>query len=88
MSLPAECVDEVGHLTQTLEVEQMRSRRKGSRGGGVVGGAEGDGSMAAIRQGDDNIRVLAVTDVDDGQLLSAEWVMGMGNGHESQRNVG
>ena len=86
--MPAECVDEVGHLTQTLEIEQMRSRRKGSRGGGVVCGAEGDGSMAAIGQADDDVRALAVTDADDGELLSAEGMMGMRDRHESRRGLG
>jgi hypothetical protein len=63
----AEAVDELGHLPQTLEIEQMRGSRKGSRGvGGVGRGAEGDGSMAAIGQADDDVRTLAVPDADDG----------------------
>jgi hypothetical protein len=65
-SLLAETVDELGHLPQALEIEQMRNRRKGSRGvGGVGRGAEGDGSMAAIRQADDDVRILPVTNADD-----------------------
>jgi class 3 adenylate cyclase len=64
--LLAEAVDELGHLTQALEIEQMICSRKGSRGGGVVRGAEGDGSMAAIGQADDDVRALAVPDADDG----------------------
>ncbi len=63
----AEAVDELGHLPQALKIEQMRSSRKGSRGGdGIVRGAESDGSMAAIGQADDDVRVLAVPDADDG----------------------
>jgi hypothetical protein len=88
-SLLAEAVDELGHLPQALEIEQMRSRRKGSRGvGSVVRGAEGDGGMAAIRQADDDVRALAVTDADDGQLLSAEGMMGMRDRHESRGELG
>jgi len=48
----AETIDELSDLTQTLEIEQMRSvnGRKGNGGvESVVGGAEGDGGMAAIR---------------------------------------
>ena len=83
-SLSAEAVDELGHLPQALKIEQMRSSKKGRRGGdGAVRGAEGDGSMAAIRQADDDVRALAVPDANNGQLLSAEGVMGMRDGHES-----
>src|SRR5215469_14831615 len=87
--LLAEAVDELGHLPQALEIEQMRSSREGSRGGdGAVRGAEGDGSMAAIGQAEDDVRVLAVTDADDGELLSAEGMMGMRDGHESRSKLG
>ena len=85
----AEAVDALSHLPQALKIEQMRSSRKGSRGvGGVVRVAEGHGRMAAIRHADDNVRARAVPDADDGQLLSAEGMMGMRDGHESQSKLG
>jgi hypothetical protein len=90
-SLLAQVRDELRQQTQSTEAEQMGGAERRQVGGSscrCIGVAEGDGSVAAIRQGDDDIRVLALTDVDDRQLLSAEWVMGMGNGHESQRNLG
>jgi hypothetical protein len=88
-SLLAEAVNELGHQTQALEVEQMRSRRKGSREvGGVVRRAEGDGGMAAVRQTDDDVRTLTVADADDGQLLPAERMMRMRDGHASRRGLG
>ena len=47
-SVLAEAVDQMGHLTQALEIKQMRRGRKGSRGvGGVICRAEGDSGMAA-----------------------------------------
>jgi hypothetical protein len=89
--LPAAAVDELGHLAQSLEIEEMASVswRKGCREvPGIVGRAEGDGGMAAIRQTHDDVRALAVADADDGQLLSTERMMGMGDRHESQRALG
>lgn len=59
-----------------------------SRCGRIVGGVHGESGVAAVRQTDDDIRPGALPNADDGQLLSAQWVMGMGNGHESQRNLG
>ncbi len=44
--------------------------------------------MTAIGQADNDIRAGAVADTNDGQLLSAERVMGMRDGHESRRELG
>jgi len=63
-----------------------RRREYGVHSG--VGGAEGHGRMAAIGQADNDIRAGAVADADDGQLLSAERVMGMRDDHESRRELG
>jgi hypothetical protein len=87
--LLAEAVDELGQLAQALEIEEMRGGRKSSRGvGGVIRGAEGDGGMTAVRQTDDNVGALTVADANDGQWLPTEWMMGMCDGHESQRALG
>ena len=90
-SLPAAFVDELRQLAQPLEIEEVRSSHgsKGCRGGrSVVGRAERHGGMAAIGQPDDDIRTLATADTDNGQLLSAERVMGMRDGHVSRRELG
>jgi hypothetical protein len=84
--LPAEGVNELGHLTQALEIEEMSSgsQRKGSRGGaGVISRAEGNGGMAAIRQTHDDVGALATADADDGQSLPAKRMLGMRDRHES-----
>jgi hypothetical protein len=89
--LSAETIDELGDLTQTLKIEQMRSVNGRKDSGGVesvVGGAEGDGGVATIRQTHDDVRALTAANADDGQLLSTERVMGMGDGHQSQREWG
>ncbi len=91
VSLPAEAIDEVSQLTQSLEVEEERSGAGGKGYGGVrgvVGRVEGNGRMAAIRQPDDDVRAGAATDTDDGELLAAQRVMGMRDGHVSRRELG
>ena len=82
--MPAEVSDELSHLTQSLEVEEVRRRseKKGRREiADMVGGVKGDGGMAAIGQAHDDVRSLAVADADDGQLLPTQRVMGMGDRH-------
>ncbi len=89
--MPTQFVDPLGHLPKALEVEEVRSiggrrRKQGVRSG--VSSAEGHGRMTAIGQADNDIRAGAVADADDGQLLSAERVMGMRDRHESRRELG
>jgi hypothetical protein len=87
----AQTIDELSDLTQTLKIEQMRSvnGRKGSGGAeSVVRGAECDGGVAAIRQTHDDVRTLTAADADDRQLLSAKRMMGVRDGHASQRKWG
>lgn len=90
-SLPAEFVEELSQLTQALEVEEVRSsdrRRRRQRVADVVRRVQRHGGMAAIGQTDDDIRAAAVADTDHGQLLSAERMMRMRDGHESRRGLG
>ena len=56
--------------------------------GGPVGAAHGDGGMVPVRESDDEIGIEAAAKQDDLDLLSAEWVMRMGDGDESQRRLG
>ena len=87
----AKAGEELGHAAQAVEVEQRNSggRRERSRGvSRVVSRVEGDGSMAAIGQADDDSGVGTAAEAHDGQSLSAERVMGMGDGHPSRRNLG
>src|SRR5271166_2317916 len=91
LSLSAETIDELGHLTQAAEVEQMRSKNGSRRSRGVdrvVCRIDRNGTMAAIGQTDDDVGSLAVADANDRQLLSAERMMGMRDGHQSQREWG
>jgi hypothetical protein len=90
-SRSAKSVDELSHLPQPLEVEEVggddgRKTCPGVRGG--VGRAERHGGMATVGQTDDDVGILAVADTDDGQLLSTEGVMRMRDRHESRRESG
>ncbi len=85
----AEALDVLGHLTQSVEIKQVRGREGKKRGiRGRVSGAEGDGGVVAIRQTDDDIRALAAADANDGELLPAERMMGMRDRHASRRGLG
>ena len=49
--MSAEVVDELGHLTQALQIEELRSvdQRKGCRGVfNLISGIEGDSDMTTI----------------------------------------
>jgi hypothetical protein len=91
-SLLAEALDELGHPTQSVEVEQVGGviGERGSRGipHRVVSRADSYGGMVTIRQPDDDVRVLTVPDADHRQLLPPEGMMGMRDGHQSQRGLG
>ncbi len=87
----AKGVEKLDHPTQPVEVEQVRDLRQGDRRRGIgrwLGRVEGDGRVTAVGQPDDDIGMLTATEADDGQLLSAERMMRMGNGHESRRGLG
>lgn len=87
----AKVSEELGKAAQAIEVEQSSGRGGGEGNRGircVVGRVKGDGSMAAIRQADDDSGVDTAAEAHDGQSLSAAWVVGMGDGHPSRRYLG
>ena len=89
--MPAELVDALSQVTQPLEIEEVWSvaGSKGCQGvRPVVGGAERHGGMTTIGHAHDDVRMLTVADTDDRQLLPAEGVMGMRDGHASRRGLG
>ena len=53
-----------------------------------ISAAHGDGGMVPARESDDEIGIEPSADPDDLDLLSAERVMGMGDGDESRRGLG
>ncbi len=88
--LSTEVIEEGDHLAEPLEIEQRDdpSRRGGLRGGRIVGPAHCDGGVGAIAQADDEIRIGSPTDADKVDVLAAERMMRMGDGHRFRRWLG
>jgi hypothetical protein len=89
-SLARDAIEEQAGLTEPVEIEEVIRPRWSLAvvGGGPVGAAHGDGGMVPVRESDDEIGIEASADLDDLELLSAERVMGMGDGDESRRRLG
>ena len=85
-----DAIEEQADLTEPVEIEEVirlwRSLALGR--GGLVSAAHGDGGMMPVRESDDEIGIEAAAELDDLDLLSAERVMGMGDGDESRRGLG
>jgi hypothetical protein len=89
-TLASDAVEEQTDLTESLEIQEVfRPWRDFAFGrGGIVGAAHGDGGMVPVRESHDEIGVEPSAELDDLDFLSAEWVMRMGDGDESQRRLG
>jgi hypothetical protein len=76
--------------TQTVEVEQVLGPglRGEIRRGGVVRAAQGDGGVAPVWEPDDEVGILPAAKANDLDALTAQGVMRMGDGDESQRRRG
>jgi hypothetical protein len=83
-------LDELEDLTKAVEVEEViRPRRGIGLGwGGIVGAGQGDGGMPPVGESDDQIGIKSPAEPDDLDPLSAERMMRMGDGDESQRRLG
>jgi len=89
-TLARDTVEEESDLTEPMEVQEVIRPGRGLVTGrrAIVGAAHGDGGMMPVRESDDEIGVAPSADPDDLGLLSAERVMRMGDGDESQRRLG
>jgi hypothetical protein len=85
-----DAIEELEDLTESVEVQEMSRRRGGIglRGSEIIGAAQRDGGMPPVRESDDEIRVNSPVETDDLDPLSAERMMGMGDGDESRRRLG
>ena len=88
--LARDAVEEQADLTEPVELQEVIRPGRGLAfgRGGIVGAAHGDGGMVPVRESDDEIGIGASAKQDNLDLLSAEWVMRMGNGDESRRRLG
>lgn len=88
--LARDAIEEPAGLTESVEIEEVIGPWRGLavRRGGIVSAAHGDGGMVPVRKSDDEIGIEASANLDNLDLLSAERVMGMGDGDESRRGLG
>jgi hypothetical protein len=89
-TVASHALEELEDLTKAVEVEEViRPRREIALGwGGIVGAGQGDGGMPPVGESDDEIRVNSPAEPNDLDSLSAERMMRMGDGDESQRWLG
>ena len=85
-----DAIEELEDLTEAVEIQEViRPWREIALGRGeIVGAAQGDGGMPPVRESDDEIRIDSAAEPDDLDPLSAERMMGMGDGDESRRRLG
>jgi hypothetical protein len=90
--LLAELIEEMDDVPQPLEVQQGEVMSTRSCWEPwlltVVGPAHGNRCMRAIAKADHQVRIGTLADTDDFTALTAEGVMGMGDGHRFQRRLG
>ena len=89
-TLARDAIEEQAGQTEPVEIEKVTRLGRGLvvGRGGIVSAAHGDGGMVPVRESDDEIGIEASADLDDLDILSAERVMGMGDGDESRRGLG
>jgi hypothetical protein len=83
-------VEESEDLAEAVEIQEVARRRREIVlvRGEIIGAAQGDGGMSPVRVSDDEIRINPPAETDDLDPLSAEGMMGMGDGDESRRRLG
>ena len=90
--LLAKLIEELDDVPQPLEVQQGEGMSSGSSWEPwlltIVGPAHSNRRMRAIAQADHQVRIEALADTDDFTALTTEGVMGMGDSHPSQRQLG
>jgi len=87
-----EVIDKADDLPESLEVQQGEGVTGGRLGGGLLPAsirpAHGNRRMRAIAQAHNEVWINTPADADDLTLLAIEGVMGMGDGHIFQRELG
>jgi hypothetical protein len=86
----SDAIEHLEDLTEAVEIEEMTGPRWPIilRRSQIIGAAQGDGGMPAVRESDDEIGIDSTPKADDLDLLAAERMMGMGDGDESRRRLG
>ena len=89
-TLARDSIEEEEDLTESVEIQEVLWPGHGFDLGrrAVIRAAHGDGGMVPVREPDDEIGIEPSAELDDLDLLSAERVMRMGDGHETGRRLG
>jgi hypothetical protein len=83
-------IEELKDQTEAVEIQEVIRRRREIAlvRSQIIGAAQCNGGMSAVRESDDEIRINSPAEPDELDPLSAERVMGMGDGDESRRRLG
>ncbi len=82
----AQAIQQLDHLTETAEIEEMSgSPGEHRRWGNIVGQAHSDRRVGTIREPHDEVWIGTTPNPDDRDLLAVERVMGMGDGYRFRR---
>jgi hypothetical protein len=89
-AVSSDAIEELEDSTEAVEIQEViRRRREIALGRGeIIGTAQGDGGMPAVRETDDEIRIVSAAKPDDLDPLAAQRMMRMGDGDESRRWLG
>ena len=87
---PSDAIEHLEDLTEAVEIEEMTGPRWPIilRRSQIIGAAQGDGGMPPVGESDKELGIPSAPQADDLDLLAAEWMMGMGDSHESRRRLG
>jgi hypothetical protein len=89
-TVSSHAIEELKDLTEAVEIQAMIRRRREIAlvGREIIGAAQGNGGMSAVGESDDEIGINSAAETDEFDPLSAEWMMGMGDGDESRGRLG
>ena len=88
--LLADVIDELDHLAETVEIQQVSGNGWGvkSRGCRVVGPTHRNRGMETAGESDDEIGISASANANHLDLLTTERMIRMSDGHQSRRWLG
>ena len=85
--LPELC-DQVGHLAQPVQRQQMRGGLGGRWNPRVIGRTQREGGVGTVRELDNEVGSSPLSDADNCDALAAQGVMWMGDGDRFRKQWG
>jgi hypothetical protein len=83
-------IEELEDQAEAVEIQEVIQRRREIplMRSEIIGAAQPDGGVPSVRESDDEIGINSPAEPDDLDPLSAERMVGMGDGDESGRRLG